>query len=454
VNIIQVVSDTLRRDYLGCYGNRWIHTEYLDRFAKEAMLFDRAYIASFPTMPHRRDIFTGRYTFAYSTWSPLSRDEIILSQLLRQAGYTTMLITDTPHLTRNGYNYDRGFDGWLWIRGQEADRYMTNPTKHSEERKKALGAQYLSSVSLRRFEEDYFVAQTMTEAEKWLELNYDQHEKFFLHVDTFDPHEPWDPPKWYADMYDPGWKGGDVLGGAYMTETKRPFAADLTADELNHLRALYAGEVTLVDRWVGRLLEKIEDLGLYENTAVLFTSDHGTYLGEHGYLGKQDHLYEEVTHVPLMIRMPDSEGTVHGRCESIVQSPDLMPTILELAAANPPPTVQAESLVPLMRRDKEVKEREIALSSASLIRPWMSPKIVWITVTSKEWTLLASGKDVPPKDQLGRKIESELYHLPTDSNETRNLYNERREVAEDLRLKMITFLKALGTKDELLSNWS
>jgi len=441
MNIIQIVSDTFRRDHLGCYGNNWIHTEHLDRFAENSVIFDNAYIASFPTIPHRHDLFTGRYTFIYSTWAPLPRDEIIISQLLRQAGYVTMLIVDTPHMIRDAHYFDRGFDGWWWIRGQEHDRYMTNPPDDPEERQKALGRQYLQNVSLRKFEEDYFVAQTMTSAIKWLELNYDQHEKFFLHIDTFDPHEPWDPPKWYADMYDPEWKGGEVPGGAYIVGVKRPSASDLTEEQLNHLRALYAGEVTLVDRWIGRLLQKIDDLGLLEDTAIIFTSDHGTYIGEHNYVGKKPHLYEEVAHIPLIIRLPDSVGAPRGRRDEIVQSPDIMPTILELAGVNAPPTVQGRSFLSIIRGEAE-EEREIAVSSASLAGQRL-PDL--ITVTSKRWALLAS--------QVGSEVKSELYDLSRDPGETENLIDERPEVADDLRSKMVRFLGSLGTKEEILRKW-
>jgi len=441
MNIIQIVSDTFRWDYLGCYGNSWIHTEHLDRFARDSVIFDRAYIASFPTIPHRHDLFTGRYTFVYSTWAPLPRDEIIISQILRQAGYVTMLIVDTPHMIRDAHYFDRGFDAWWWIRGQEHDRYMTNPPKDPEERQKALGRQYLQNVSLRRFEEDYFVAKTMKSAIKWLELNYDQHEKFFLHIDTFDPHEPWDPPKWYADMYDPEWKGGEVPGGAYILGVPRPAASDLTEKQLNHLRALYAGEVTLVDRWIGRLLQKIEDLGLLENTAIIFTSDHGTYIGEHNYVGKRPHLYEEVAHVPLIVRLPDSEGVQSGRREEIVQSPDIMPTILELAEVKIPPTVQGRSFLPILRGESK-DGREIAVSSASLVGQTL-PK--WITVTSEKWALLAS--------QIGSQIKSELYDLKNDPKETKNLIDNKPDVADELRSKMIRFLRKLETNKEILRKW-
>jgi len=449
LNIIQIVSDTFRRDFLGCYGNEWIHTEHIDAFAKESLVFDRAYIASFPTIPHRRDLFTGRYTFTYSKWSPLPTDEIILSQLLRQAGYTTMLIGDTYHLFRDAHYFDRGFDGWWWIRGQEHDRYMTCPTKDATERQKAVGVQYLQNVSNRRYESDYFVAQTMTEAAKWLESNHDQHEKFFLHVDTFDPHEPWDPPKWYAEMYDPGWKGGEVSGGAYIPgEPTWRRSAPLTEDELNHLRALYAGEVTMVDRWVGMLFQKIEDLGLLENTAVIFTTDHGTYHGEHGYLRKNPHLYEETAHIPLIIRLPDSESKKRGRCNTLVQPTDLMPTILEWAGVECPKTVQGKSLLPIINGE-DFEEPKITISSASLI----DPETLRITVTSKDWSLITVRSDAPSMDSLGVKLEPELYHFPTDPKQTRNIFHEEKEIAEELHCNTIRLLESLGTREDLLRIW-
>jgi len=242
-------------------------------------------------------------------------------------------------------------------------------------------------------------------------------------------------------MYDPEWKGGEVPGGAYILGVPRPAASDLTEEQLNHLRALYAGEVTLVDRWIGRLLQKIEDLGLLENTAIIFTSDHGTYIGEHNYVGKRPHLYEEVAHVPLIVRLPDSEGVQSGRREEIVQSPDIMPTILELAEVKIPPIVQGRSFLPILRGESK-DGREIAVSSASLVGQTL-PK--WITVTSEKWALLAS--------QIGSQIKSELYDLKNDPKETKNLIDNKPDVADELRSKMIRFLRKLETNKEILRKW-
>jgi arylsulfatase A-like enzyme len=122
MNVITIVSDTLRADYLGCYGNAWVRTPNFDRLAKSSVVFDRAYVHNFPTVPARCDIWTGRYTSAYFDWGPLPRDETILSQVLSAGGLTTMLIGDTLNLFRDGYYFDRGFHAFHWIRGQASRR--------------------------------------------------------------------------------------------------------------------------------------------------------------------------------------------------------------------------------------------------------------------------------------------------------------------------------------------
>ncbi|MCD6336261.1 MAG: sulfatase, partial [Candidatus Latescibacteria bacterium] len=275
MNFILIISDTLRRDHLGCYGNTWISTPHIDRFAKQSIVFDRAYAASFPTVPHRRDVMTGRYTFTYSVWAPLPSDEVVIAEELGKSGYVSMMVADCPHILENGYHFDRGFTGWEWIRGQESDRWKTYPPRPalpaSEEKLRnpdRLVRVHQRNIADRRYEADTFVARTMVEAGQWLERNYKQ-EKFFLYVDTFDPHEPWDAPQWYVDKYDPGYEGEEVNYPLYGP------CDYLTRAELKHARAMYAAEVTLVDRWIGMLLQKIEDLGLFENTMVIVTTDHG-----------------------------------------------------------------------------------------------------------------------------------------------------------------------------------
>jgi len=468
MNIILIVSDTLRRDHLGCYGNKWISTPNIDKFARNSLVFEDAYIASFPTVPNRRDLFTGRYTFTYSDWSPLTSEEVVISEVLGKAGYQTMFIADTPHTTAPGYNYQLGFSGWIRIRGQEGDPLTTYPRDielpcspqklRSPERVK----QMMRNGLLRQSEEDYYCAQTMRKAEKWLEKNYK--ENFFLYVDTFDPHEPWDPPHYYVDLYDRDYKGEEVIYPVYGP------CNYLNQDELKHIRAHYAGEVTLVDRWVGKLFQKIEDLGLFENSVVIFTTDHGFYHGEHGLIGKSiitenyqglAPLYEEVTHIPLIIHLPQTKPS---QIFSFVQPPDITATIVELVKAKNPGTIEGKSLLPLIKKE-ENKLRDFAISSPSIIHGSAGGQRV--TVTTKEWvfiygleegkqkeyeTRIVDGK-VRVQKRLGKKVEPELYYLPKDPKQKKNIFSEHKDIAKKLHSQFIKFLESIKTEEKYLKPW-
>jgi len=475
VNIIFIISDTFRWDYLGCYGNKWISTPNLDRLARRSAVFDRAYAASFPTVPHRMDLVTGRFTFTYRQWEPLPKDEVTMAEMLGEAGYTTMLIADTPHILEDGYNFDRGFSGWEWIRGQETDRYMTDPVEvklpcaSHKLRTPEIVKRHLRNISRRQSEEDCFVAQTMLRAVKWLERNYRQ-EKFFLWVDTFDPHEPWDAPKWYVEKYDPGYKGEEVIYPVYGN------CNYLTEAELKHIRALYAAEITLVDRWVGILFQKIEDLGLFNNTAVIFTSDHGFYLGEHGLIGKaiitEDSfeyvpLYEEVARIPLFIWLPGLKKPF--RCSSFVQPPDLTATILDIAGVKKSERIQGKSLLPVIE-GKESTLRDIAVSSPPLIHGSLgSPRI---TARQEQWSLILT--PLPIKEQIGKTkavdgiprklagidlkkstqiLKNELYDTSNDSQQKHNIFDKYKDVAQEIHFNLIKFLKEIEIPEKHLKYW-
>lgn len=430
MNIVLIIADTLRRDHLGCYGARDVRTPQLDRFAEQCMIFDRAYCASFPTMPTRADILTGKFTFNYLGWAPLPREEVILPQVLSQAGYRTMAVVDTPFYVKNGYGYDRGFHDFRWIRGQSSDRADTNYE--------------------RRYEEDYCAPMTMMAAERWLERHYK--EAFFLYVDTWDPHEPWDPPAHYVESYLPRWDG-TLVAPVYWDYRER----GLTQRQMRIARACYAGEVTMVDRWTGRLIERLESLGLMEDTAIMFTTDHGFYFGEHGFFGKAmmqkgdfygAPLYEEITRVPLLAYVP---GYKARRVGGLVSLPDLMPTILELAGARIPDTVQGRSLVPLMRGETN-RGRGFAVSTMPLYNPGDVTRVVDAferrvhaylpaTITTPTWSMLYSREGQP----------AELYNLKSDLRQQRNLAKRNRRVVQKLHRHYARMLAELGTEEKLLA---
>jgi arylsulfatase A-like enzyme len=468
-NVILIVSDTLRRDHLAPYGSR-VRTPVLDKFAKVSTVFDRHYVHNFPTVPARTDMYTGRYTSAYLDWQPLSRNEVVLSEVLSQAGLTTFLIGDTYNMFRDDYFFSRGFTGFEWIRGNGGDRWQTHP------RNPELPAQperfydvenylkrYLRNAQQRTGERDYPVARTMLGAATWLEQNY-REGPFFLHVDTFDPHEPWDPPRWYVDLYDADYRGEEVIMPRYTSVD-----GYLTPAELRHCRALYAASVTMVDVWLGELLRKVETLGLLEDTAIIFTTDHGFFLGERGWIGKtridpiaqQQHwlpLYEELAHIPLIVYAP---GARPGRSGALTQPVDLAPTVYEFLGVSRPSTVQGESLIPLLTGAKSAV-RSFAWSGLALHhRGRWRPS----TITTEEWSFIYNGAlgeadpmwRIDAVDGLSRQetipvegsipnldLGPQLYHLPSDPLQTKNLYREKPGVAQALHTEHIGLLERLG----------
>lgn len=349
MNLVLIIVDSWRQDHCGCYGNRWIKTPHLDRLAAESVVFTRAYPESLPTLPVRRALHTGRRTFPFRNhrrhkgdfvgapgWGPMEEELDTVAELLSGAGYRTGFVTDTYHQFKPSKNYGRGFDEWHWVRGQETDHYRSGPPLADEvvERHLALSGrndnararhrQYLMNVAERRSEEDYFPAQVFRGGADWLRRN-GAAEQFFLVLDSFDPHEPWDPPVEYRRLYDADDpEVADVIWLAYTA------SSELTARELQRVRGNYAGEVTLVDRWLGHFMESLERSGRLEDTVVAVVSDHGHNLGDQGLTGKQGHpLTRAVADLILMIRHP--QGKLAGtRCDALCYNFDLTSTLLRL----------------------------------------------------------------------------------------------------------------------------
>jgi len=196
MNVIWITSDSFRRDHLGAYGNKKIQTPSLDTLAAKSVQFQRHYAAGFPTMPTRADHFTGRWTMSFMGWSPLPSNVTTLAEILSQKGLHTAAVVDTPFYLRDGMNYDRGFKSFFMNIGQEGSGA------------KKLKAGWHESQDTRaawRFESDYNAPQTFTKAMRWLENHYK--EDFFLYIDTWDPHEPWDAPAYYTEIYCPDYDG-------------------------------------------------------------------------------------------------------------------------------------------------------------------------------------------------------------------------------------------------------
>jgi arylsulfatase A-like enzyme len=362
MNVVLIIIDSLRKDHVGAYGNNWIQTPTLDAFAGESLRFTRAYPESLPTICARRAIHTGFRTFPFLDrpseqqnapaygWLPIPREQATLAETLEAGGYQTMLVTDTYHQFHPPMDFNRGFDTYHWIRGQEKDHYRPIlPASDEDIRERYLlhgealkARQYLANTRGRETEQDWFAPRVFLRATQFLEAA-SKREPFFLVVDNYDPHEPWDPPEKYTRLYDPdGYDVPEPFTSLYGRDDY------LTERQLQRMRALYAGEVTMVDRWLGHFLERAHDLGIMENTLFVLLSDHGHALGEHGYTGKPHYaLWPELTDIVFLIRHPEGRGAGETS-DHYASTHDVAPTILGFLGIEPPEPMEGQDLSVLL----------------------------------------------------------------------------------------------------------
>ena len=363
-NVVLVIIDSLRRDHVGAYGNPWIKTPNLDALAKESLRFTRPYPESIPTLCARRAIHTGIRTWPFENWhpfkgdniylwgwQPIPNDQTTLAEILQRNGYTTLFVTDNMHQYKASMNFQRGFDAFDFIRGQTSDHFKPRWTHPPERMQNALTngvselednlRQYFANVQDRQTEADWFSPQVFTRASEVLET-MSEGGPFFLTVDSYDPHEPWDPPEEYVSLYDEPYDGKEpywsLSGPNYY----------LGGRELRRMRARYSAELTMMDRWLGRFLDKMEELKLFEDTLLIVISDHGVAHGEHGFIGKvPTALYPELTDIVFLMRHP--EGKRAGEeSDYYASTHDIAPTILSFLGIEPPQPMEGQDLLVLM----------------------------------------------------------------------------------------------------------
>lgn len=373
-NVVVVVADTLRTAYIGAYGNDWIRTPNMDRLAREGVLFTRAHPECLPTIPMRRTLHTGRRAFPFRDyrpvpwdnvylpgWQPMSSEEGTVAEALVQQGYHTGFFADVPHYFVPGMNFTRGFRQWQFVRGQAEDRYSAtnraDPALLSryvgnEERIRA----HLVNVRPELPEETRSAARTFRAAIEFVEENGGS-EPFYLYVDSFTPHETWEAPLHYYDLYGSREEREPIC----ITVPYGPLARNPQIEErLPSLKANYAGLVTLVDTWFGKLLDTVDRLGLRENTLVILLSDHGTNFAENPerVTGKPaDSLYPGTMDIPLIVRHPEGKGagTV---CDELVYCLDVPATVVDASGVKPVGEIEGQSLLPLVEGVEGFEGRE------------------------------------------------------------------------------------------------
>jgi len=371
--------------------------------------------------------------------------------------YVSQLICDCPHLFNA--RFQQGFDAAFQHRGQEGDKHLLHlndpissavPPDMTRTRPTFLGH---TLVDVHRwtnrwptYEDETFPARTGNTAIRWLEEN-SQVGPFFLWVDFFDPHEPWDAPEYLVRRYDPEYTEQPMLHPNYGPSSY------YTAEERHNLWAHYAAEAELVDRWLGRILQKLDDLQLWEDTIVAITSDHGMSLGEHGRTGKSNiherderywPLYPELGHVPFLVAGGDVPRG--QRLDLIAQPIDILPTLCDLAGVVVEPTQPLEGLsFARAILTGSSSHREFAVSGCHTRSDGEAPPRRASTpfLVTDRWGYAPAGAWGTP----------ELYDLADDPLATTDVSAENRELVADLHQLFLSHLTAHKAPDDLVSLW-
>jgi arylsulfatase A-like enzyme len=460
-NIILIITDTYRYDNLGDKDKVMpVRTPELDSFAaKQATSVEGFYTGSFPTIPHRTDIANGRLGWPFYSWQPIDvsgRNHI--AGMLNSKGYATQLICDCPHLFNSRFQF--AFNASVQNRGQEGDQAILHLNDSIENvmpfEKTRLSPMIMGHplVDLHRWhnryaqsEFDSFPAKTGTMSIRWLEENY-KYNPFFLWVDFFDPHEPWDPPEYMVEKYSPDYDGIPMLHPNYGRSDA------YTEAELRNLRAHYSAEAELVDRWIGMVLRKIDDLALWENTVVVITSDHGMSLGEHARTGKSNisndddrywPIYPEIGHVPFLVASPE---ILKGKELDILAQPmDFLPTVLDLAGVelSPPEPFHGKSFAEALRschghhRDFVVSGCYVrSRQEGSVPNKASTPFLI-----TNKWGYAPVGANGKP----------ELYDLTIDPLAENDISKDNESVVREMHDLLISYLKEHNAPEDALKCW-
>ena len=391
-NVVVVLLDSLNRHLLGSYGGTEFDTPNLDRFAaRHATRFTRHVTGSLPCMPARHDILCGALDFLWKPWGSIELWEQPITRVLRRHGVTSYLTTDHPHLFETGgENYHTDFSAWEYVRGHENDPWRTvadpswvgSPampaTTGGHFHAKSLGITpfeycYDRSRTWFRDEDDYPGPKTMADAARFLRDEAPAHDRWFLFVDEFDPHEPFDTPEPWAGRYeDEPWVGDRMIWPPYVEGGVAKGVLDEA--EGRHIRANYGSKLSMIDHWFGRILDRFDEQGLWDDTALILCTDHGLYLGDerggNDIWGKPGvPQYEPLGHTPLLISWPGRPGG--GTVDALTTNVDLFATIADAFGATVDHATHGRSLVPLVRGEVD-HVREWAIGGV-----WGS----WVQVT-------------------------------------------------------------------------
>jgi arylsulfatase len=469
-NVLFICTDQQRFDTLGCYSNPYIDTPNLDRLAQRGVLFERAYCQCPVCTPSRASFLTGRYprtTRCRQNGQMIPTDERLITRTLADNGYycglsgKLHLAPCAPDICQiSEARIDDGFHEFHWSHhpagigtagipesggcnwpGNEYARWLFENNVLFERKDYDKNGYVQVGVP----EEYHQTKWCMDKAIEWINYSCADQNKipWFYIVNMFDPHHSFDPPQKLLEKYIdrmeklplPFYKEGELQNkpsfqridhaGAY--NVKDSYAFDKMSDYEHRLvKASYYAMIELIDTQVGRAIECLEKNGILENTIIIFTSDHGEMLGDHGIYLKGPYFYEAMVHVPLIISW---EGHIPGgrRLNALTELTDLVPTISEYCIGTIEPGVQGKSLAKLLSGEgADDEHRDSVYCEYYNAMPWHdNPKANATMVFDGQYKLC----------RYHSSDEGELYDLTQDPGEINNLWNDQRYT--DIKNKML-----------------
>ncbi|MDQ3645091.1 MAG: sulfatase-like hydrolase/transferase [Actinomycetota bacterium] len=432
-NVVVLVLDTLRVDHV--YGPR-AQTPNIDALMARGVSFTKVFPEAMPTVPARNSILSGRREFPFRNWreypdlypqpgwEPPDNLGGTFTSVLRRAGYWTACATDNPFLgyARPYGPFRRSFDAFAGTRGQlgkvvdpktvsEAEvRRWLHPSIESRGTRGRL-RKYLANASYADDETQSFAAQVYGDAIRLLETGAGRR-PFALVVDTFQPHEPWTPPRNYLELYaDPDEFSREPSQPPYSRV--RSYLKGTERETIPaRMQALYAAELTMTDRWLGTFLARLRELDLESETAIVLVADHGIYFGEHGWTGKiSTVLHPELIQVPLVV--VDPAGRKAGTTSDYRASThDVGPTALSMAGVAVPESMEGADLSRLFE-GRRLPRRPYSTGGYRNT----------FYIRDGDWSLTADN----------RLRDLELFNLRADPGEHRNVAAQNPAVVRRLR---------------------
>ncbi len=360
---IMVMFDSLNRHMLPPYGCDWTHAPNFRRLAERCVTFDNSYICSMPCMPARRELHTGRPNFLHRSWGPLEPFDDSVPQILHQNGTSSHLISDHYHYWETGgATYHAQYSTWQFNRGQEGDPWMgqvadppllkaagQNANEDFWHRQDRVNREFMKDLSKQP------QSKTFADGLDFIRRNH-QDDNWFLQIETFDPHEPFFTQRVFRDLYPDLFHDGD----APLFDWPKYEQVEQSSDLVDQCRGHYAALLSMCDNSLGKVLDTMDELDLWEDTMLIVWTDHGFLLSEHGWWGKgRMPWFNHLANTPFFVWDPRAGNTGERRQSLVQPAIDLGPTLLDFFGLDRTDDMRGSNLKDAIERDASVRDAAI-----------------------------------------------------------------------------------------------